>query len=144
MQMWCRHSIKQVGAKKLKKDGIAGGLVGPELRQGGNLEENWVVLGVRLIWGSYFGVNQDFGGDIPPNNRVPWGDPISGFLLWAPILVPFEPEYQARIIFLKFELKTSFLVDFYLLGLLPVCKGLEAVMLFFLHTQRLVIPRTQY
>ena len=34
MQMWCTHSISQVGAKKFKKDGVAGGLVGPELRQG--------------------------------------------------------------------------------------------------------------
>lgn len=71
--MWCKHSTSQDCAKTFIKNGVAGGLVGPELRQGGNLEENWVVLGVRFILGSYFGVNQYFGGDISPNIRVPLG-----------------------------------------------------------------------
>ena len=90
MQMWPRHSTSQVGAKSLRKNGVSVGLVGPELQQGGNLAENWGVLGVRVIFGVIFRGNQDFGGEIPPKIRVPLGatphpgsfggDPKSRFL----------------------------------------------------------------
>ena len=85
MKMWPRHSTSQVCAKTFMKNGVGGGLVGPELRQGGDLEENWVVFGVRGVLGVIFRGNQDFGGDIPPKHPGSFGgDPTSGFLWWDP------------------------------------------------------------